>query len=159
VWEPIAGDPLMQFGLIVAGIGAIIALVGRWLFRRWGLLVESPPPKGPERPPRRAGEEARLESQAPPWPPVAVQAVQEEHRRSVARPEVGPSGSLFYLPDGRRVALRHRDYRALGEAGQYLLPGTVLLVQGLLLGETARTSSHLLEVMGFRVAVQGPKDS
>jgi hypothetical protein len=51
VWEPIAGDPLMQFGLIVAGIGAIIALVGRWLFRRWGLLVELPPPKGPERPP------------------------------------------------------------------------------------------------------------
>ncbi len=55
--------------------------------------------------------------------------------------------------------MRHRDYRALGEAGQYLLPGTVLLVQGLILGETARTSSRLLEVMGFRVAVQGPKDS
>jgi hypothetical protein len=47
----------------------------------------------------------------------------------------------------------------LGEAGQYLLPGTILLVQGLILGETARTSSRLLEVMGFRVAVQGPKDS
>lgn len=77
----------------------------------------------------------------------------------MARLEVGPSGSLLYLPDGRRVALRHRDYRALGEAGQYLLPGTVLLVQGLILDETARTSSHLLEVMGFRVAVRGPKDS
>jgi len=76
----------------------------------------------------------------------------------VARLEVGPSGSLLYLPDRRRVALRHRDYRALGEAGQYLLPRTILLVQGLILGETARTPSHLLGVMGFRVAVQGPKD-
>jgi hypothetical protein len=57
------------------------------------------------------------------------------------------------------VALRYRDYRALGEAGQYLLPGTVLLVQGLPRNEAVRTSAHLLEVMGLQVALEASGDS
>jgi hypothetical protein len=158
MWEFIAGDPLMQFGLIVAGIGAIIALVGRWLFRKWGLLPEWP--RSPEEAAGgRQGERPQPRPEAGPPASAGTPEVKEEHRRPRARLEVGPSGSTLYLPDGRRVALRYRDYRALGEAGQYLLPGTVLLVKGLLLDEAARTSAHLLEVMGLQVALEGSENS
>jgi hypothetical protein len=154
MWEFIAGDPLMQFGLIAAGIGAIIALVGRWLFRKWGLLPEPWFPK--EAATRRAG--GGLRPRLEPGP-SALARVPEEHKRPRARLEVGPSGSVLYLPDGRRVGLGYRDYRALGEAGQYLLPGTVLLVQGLSQDEPTRTSAHLLEVMGLEVVLEGSGDS
>ncbi len=153
MWQLIAGDPLMQFGLIVAGFGVLVAVVGRWLFRKWGLLPEPPRFAKEATEGGRGGRPpARLEDR-----PSAPATAPEEHRRPRARLEVGPSGSLLYLPDGRRVALGHRDYRALGEAGQYLLPGTVLLVQGLLLDEAARTSAHLLEVMGLQVVI-GPSE-
>jgi hypothetical protein len=151
MWELIAGDPLMQFGLIVTGASVLIAVVGRWLFRKWG-LVDGSPPRSLEPGPR--GRTRILEAG-----PSASPEAPEEHRRPRARLEVGPSGSVLYLPDGRRVGLSHRDYRALGEAGQYLLPGTVLLVQGLLLDEATRTSAHLLEVMGLQVVVEAPGDS
>jgi hypothetical protein len=148
MWEFIAGDPLMQFGLIVAGFGVLIAVVGRWLFRKWGLLPDPPRlPKG------AAGGGPRAHLEAGPSAPAGAP---EEHRRPRARLEVGPSGSVLHLPDGRRVSLSYQDYRALGEAGQYLLPGTVLLVQGLLLDEAARTSAHLLEVMGLQVVLEPP---
>jgi hypothetical protein len=158
MWELIAGDPLMQFGLIVAGLGVLIAVVGRWLFRKWG------PSSKPSWFPKEAGSgkadgRPRLRFEAGPSAPTGGPEVKEEYRRPRARLEVGPSGSVLYLPDGRRVALSHRDYRALGEAGQYLLPGTVLLVKGLLLDEATRTSAHLLEVMGLQVVLEASGDS
>jgi len=157
MWEFIAGDPLMQFGLIVAGIGAIVGVVGRWLFRKWGLLPGPWSPK--EETSGQAGGGLRPRLEAGPLAPPGAPEVKEEHQRPRARLEVGPLGSVLYLPDGRRVALRHRDYRALGEAGQYLLPGTVLLVQGLPGDEAVRTSAHLLEVMGLQVALEASGDS
>ncbi len=153
MWQFIADDPLMQFGVIIAAFALIVAGVGYWLARKWGLTDDfswKPPEVGPER---------RRTLEAGPSAPASTPEVKEEHRRPQARLEVGPSGSLLYLPDGRRVALSHRDYRALGEAGQYLLPGTVLLVKGLLLDEAARTSAHLLEVMGLQVVIEPSEDS
>jgi hypothetical protein len=146
MWELIAGDPLMQFALVLAAAAAIVAAVGYWLGRKWGLMGGSPP-KPPEMGPK---EGPRILEAGPSASPEAP----EEHRRPRARLEVGPSGSTLHLPDGRRVSLSYRDYRALGEAGQYLLPGTVLLVQGLALDEPTRTSAHLLEVMGLQVVVE-----
>jgi hypothetical protein len=158
MWELIAGDPLMQFGLIVAGLGVLIAVVGRWLFRKWG------PSSKPSWFPKEAGGGKadggpRLPLEAGPSAPTGGPEVKEEYRRPRARLEVGPSGSILYLPDGRRVNLDHRDYRALGEAGRYLLPGTALLVLGLSQDEPARTSAHLLEVMGLQVVFEGSGDS
>jgi hypothetical protein len=147
MWQLIANDPLMQFGLLVAGFTLVIAGVGYWLAHKWGLLGNQSPPKPPKTGPR---EGPRIFEAGPSASPEAP----EEHRRPRARLQVGPSGSTLYLPDGRRVSLSYRDYRALGEAGQYLLPGTVLLVQGLTLDEPTRTSAHLLEVMGLQVVVE-----
>ena len=154
MWEFIAGDPLMQFGLIVAGIGAVIALVGRWLFRKWGLLPEPWSPKEEATGKTGKGPRPRLEAGPP-----APSGTPEQHQRPRARLEVGPWGSVLYLPDGRRVALSHQDYRALGEAGQYLLPGTVLLVCGLAWDEATRTSAHLLEVMGLQMVLESSEGS
>ncbi|MDT7910006.1 hypothetical protein [Thermus sp.] len=157
MWKLIANDPLMQFGLIVAGFAALVGMVGYWLAHKWGLLGDQSPPKPPKgRMGEEVGEPPRVRLEATPSRTVEAP---EEHRRPRARLEVGPSGSTLYLPDGRRVALRHRDYRALGEAGQYLLPGTVLLVQGLPGDEAVRTSAHLLEVMGLQVALEASGDS
>jgi hypothetical protein len=150
MWKLIADDPLMQFGLLVAAFALVVAAVGYWLAYKWGLMGGSskPPETGPRERPQifEAG-------------PSALSGAPEEHRRPRARLEVGPSGSTLYLPDGRRVSLSYRDYRALGEAGQYLLPGTVLLVQGLPLDEPTRTSAHLLEVMGLQVVLKASGDS
>jgi len=151
MWELIAGDPLMQFGLLLAAFALLTAGVGYWLGRKWGLMGGSPP-KPPKTGPR---ERPRILEPGPSASPEAP----EEHRRPRARLEAGPSGSTLYLPDGRRVALSYQDYRALGEAGQFLLPGTVLLVQGLTLDEATRTSVHLLEVMGLQVVVEASGDS
>ena len=155
MWKLIANDPLMQFGLIVAGFAALVGMVGYWLAHRWGLMGGTPL-KPPE---MDFGEKPRLRLEAGPLGTTGASEVKEEHRRPRARLEVGPSGSVLHLPDGRRVALRHRDYRALGEAGQYLLPGTVLLVQGLPEDEAVRTSAHLLEVMGLQVVLEAWGDS
>jgi len=145
----------MQFGLIVAGLGVLIAAVGRWLFRKWGLSSE------PSWFLKEAGSGKANERLCPRFEarPSAPTGSPEEYRRPQARLEVGPSGSVLYLPDGRRVNLDHRDYRALGEAGRYLLPGTALLVLGLSQDEPARTSAHLLEVMGLQVVFEGSGDS
>lgn len=157
MWKLIANDPLMQFGLIVAGFAALVGMVGYWLAHKWGLLGDHSPPKPPKgRMGEEVGEPPRVRLEATPSRTVEAP---EEHRRPRARLEVGPSGSTLYLPDGRRVALRYRDYRALGEAGQYLLPGTVLLVQGLPGDEAVRTSAHLLEVMGLQVVLKASGDS
>jgi hypothetical protein len=132
-------------------------MVGYWLAHKWGLLGDHSPPKPPKgRMGEEVGEPPRVRLEATPSGTVEAP---EEHRRPRARLEVGPSGSTLYLPDGRRVALRYRDYRALGEAGQYLLPGTVLLVQGLSWDEPTRTSAHLLEVMGLQVVLEASGDS
>jgi hypothetical protein len=152
MWRFIADDPLMQFGLIVAGFGVLIAVVGRWLFRKWGLM-DGLPSKPPE---MNFRERPRIRLEAGPSAPAGTP---EDYRRPRARLEVGPSGSVLYLPDGRRVALSYLDYRALGEAGQYLLPGTVLLVQGLPQDEPTQTSVHLLEVMGLQVVLEASGDS
>jgi hypothetical protein len=151
MWELITGDPLMQLGLLLAAFALLTAGVGYWLGRKWG-LTGGFPPRPPEPGP---GERPRILETGP----SALSQAPEEHRRPRARLEVGPSGSALYLPDGRRIALSHRDYRALGEAGQYLLPGTVLLVQGLALNEATRTSVHLLEVMGLQVVVEASEGS
>jgi hypothetical protein len=151
MWEFIANDPVMQFGLVIAALALLVGGVGYWLAYKWGLLGNQFPPKPPE-----MKEKPRLRLEAGPSAPTSAP---EEHRRPRARLEVGPSGTTLYLPDGRRVSLSYRDYRALGEAGQYLLPGTVLLVQGLLLDEAARTSAHLLEVMGLQVVLEPSGDS
>jgi hypothetical protein len=152
MWRFIADDPLMQFGVIIAALALVVAAVGYWLAHRWGLMGRTPA-KPPEMDFR---EKPRLRLEAGPSAPASTP---EEHRRPRARLEVGPSGSTLHLPDGRRVSLGYRDYRALGEAGQYLLPGTVLLVQGLSQDEPTRTSAHLLEVMGLQVVLEGSGDS
>jgi hypothetical protein len=157
MWKLIANDPLMQFGLIVAGFAVLVGMVGYWLAHKRGLLGDQFPPKPPKgRMGEEVGEPPRLRLKATPSRTVEAP---EEHRRPRARLEVGPSGSTLYLPDGRRVALSYQDYRALGEAGQYLLPGTVLLVQGLPGDEAVRTSAHLLEVMGLQVVLKASGDS
>jgi hypothetical protein len=145
----------MLFGLIVAGFAALVAAVGYWLAHRWGLM--SGRPSRPPEPSLR--ERPRIRLEAGPSAATGASEVKEEHQRPRARLEVGPSGSVLYLPDGRRVNLSYRDYRALGEAGQYLLPGTALLVQGLSPDEAARTSAHLLEVMGLQVVLEAPGGS
>jgi hypothetical protein len=154
MWRFIADDPLMQFGLVIAAFALVVAGVGYWLAHRWGLMGGGPPG-----PPEAELRERRERPRLPEGGPSAPSGVPEEHRRPRARLEVGPSGSILYLPDGRRVALSYRDYRALGEAGQYLLPGTVLLVLGLSQDEPTRTSAHLLEVMGLQVVLEGSGDS
>jgi hypothetical protein len=155
MWRFIADDPLMQLGVIIAAFTLIVAVVGYWLAHRWGLMGGSPSKPSETDP----GERPRIRLEAGPSAPTSAPEVKEEHRRPRARLEVGPSGTTLYLPDGRRVSLSYRDYRALGEAGQYLLPGTVLLVQGLPQDEPTRTSAHLLEVMGLQVVLEPSGDS
>jgi hypothetical protein len=137
MWKHIANDPLMQLGLILAGLAGLLGALGFWLFQKWGLL---PPEEGRPKGSGKGGELSPLDRIASPR----------------ARLEVSPGGSLLQLPNGKRVFLGWEDYRALGEAGRYLAPGTVLSVKGIPKDKEALAAKELLEVMGLRVEFEGP---
>ena len=126
-------DLVMSFVLITAGL-AILAGLLAYLVNRW---ATSPTAFG-----------------APAVKPGASEGREGEERPPTARLVVGERGSALHLPDGRTVRVPYGDYRALGEAGKYLLPGAVLVVVGMNLDEAARTAGQVLEVMGARVVWQ-----
>ncbi|WP_448377646.1 hypothetical protein [Fervidobacterium sp.] len=127
-------DIVFSFVLIVAGMAILFHLLA-YLLSRWAT--------GP------------FAFGLPAAEPGASGEREEKEKPLTARLVVGERESALHLPDGRTVRIPYGDYRALGEAGRYLLPGAVLVVAGMNLDEAARTAGHLLEVMGAKVVWEG----